>query len=128
MPAFDPARYGPRIAELLALPAPDGLVHGPAVASAGERLEGLTAEALFDSSPTDTEMAKACLAGLWLRFDFGARGHALAQSLKGATGAFWHAIHHRREPDYPNAKYWFRRAGIHPIHGDLLAAAKAAGN
>ena len=128
MHGFDPDAYGPRIAAILAIPAPDGLSHGPAAAAAQVALDGLTTETLFEVPAKDSGMANACLAGLWLRFDFGARGHAVAQALKGPTGDYWHAIHHRREPDYPNAKYWFRRVGAHPIHGDLLAAAKAAGN
>jgi hypothetical protein len=44
----------------------------------------------------------------------------LAQSVEGGcrerAGDYWHAITHRREPDYSNAKYWFRRVGTHGIH------------
>jgi hypothetical protein len=74
----------------------------------------------------------ACLAGLWLYHDFLDEAHRLAQRLPTATGSFWHAIMHRREGDYDNAKYWFRRVGLHPVYDPLrriaadLASAAAA--
>lgn len=44
--------------------------------------------------------------------------HQCAQSIEGEgghrTGDYWHAIMHRREPDYSNSRYWFRRVGSHP--------------
>jgi hypothetical protein len=71
----------------------------------------------------DRAFASACMAGLWLRHDFLDESHAISQELDTAEGSYWHALMHRREPDYGNSKYWFRRVGQHPIFGDLQAEA-----
>ncbi len=72
----------------------------------------------------DVSMAQACLAGLWLLFDFLDESHTISQSLHTLEGSYWHGIMHRREPDYDNAKYWFRRVPAHPIHDALATAAR----
>lgn len=64
----------------------------------------------------------ALLAGLWLLRDDLDRSHAFSQQIEGAEGHhgdYWHAIMHRREPDYGNSKYWFRRVGRHPTQQHL---------
>lgn len=40
--------------------------------------------------------------------------HSIVQNMEqDADGSLVHAILHRREPDYSNAAYWFRRVGSH---------------
>lgn len=110
-----PDHYPPRIAELLAIPHPTSLGAGTPNRTAGDRLRGLDAPALFAPMPIhDADMAAACLAGLWLRFDFLDEAHAISQEIDTPTGSFWHAIMHRREGDFANSKYWWRRVGKHP--------------
>ena len=41
--------------------------------------------------------------------------HKIAQELSDEFGAYLHGVMHRREPDYGNSNYWFRRVGDHPL-------------
>jgi hypothetical protein len=71
----------------------------------------------------DENMATACRAAMFLYHDFLDEAHELSQDLHTPEGSYWHAILHRREPDYDNAKYWFRRLGAHPVFDPLRAEA-----
>lgn len=82
--------------------------------SAFERLASIDVNSLSDKPVKDHEMARACISGLWLLWNYLDESHTVSQDLPSSTGSFWHGIMHRREPDYGNGKYWFRRTGNHP--------------
>lgn len=52
--------------------------------------------------------------------------HAIFQEAHSDLGAYWHGMMHRREGDFDNARYWFRRAGAQPFFAALHGAAAAA--
>jgi len=120
---FDPGLYTPAIQELL---KPERLCPlGPGTPNRAARasLESLSLDQLFAPHRIqDRDMAAACLAGLWLYHDFLDESHEISQKIDSNTGSYWHGIMHRREPDFPNAKYWFRRVGKHPIFEPLWQA------
>lgn len=124
MSIFDSAAYGPVIAELLKesrlMPLDPGTPNTPAKTM----LDAFTVEDAFTPTPiTDPKMAASCLSGLWLYHDYLDISHTLSQKIETTTGSYWHGIMHRREPDYPNSKYWFRRVGDHPVFPALRDAA-----
>ena len=65
----------------------------------------------------------ALQAGILQMGDYLTPSHEHSQSIEGRgkrqAGDYWHAINHRREPDYGNAKYWFRHVANHPLLSDL---------
>jgi hypothetical protein len=125
MQQFEVPVYGPAVADVLKHAPLYELGKGVPDAKMRPALTALSCESLVAPRPLENrDMALACCAGLWLRFDFFDESHRISQDLENASGSYWHGILHRREPDFGNAKYWFRRVGNHPIFGPLNAAAR----
>jgi hypothetical protein len=99
-------------------------VRGGGNANARESLDKVRAIDLVVPPLKDEMQAHAVLAGLWLWHDFLDESHRIAQALEFAEGSYWHAIMHRREGDFSNSKYWWRRVGPHPTFAALAAQAQ----
>jgi hypothetical protein len=70
---------------------------------------------LRDEIPLPERLRQLILALVLLWHDRLEAAHRIVQEIPDADGSFVHAMMHRREPDYWNSKYWWRRVGDHPV-------------
>ena len=94
----EPARLGPQ-RRLTAL----------SLGELDERLQRLFSE--HESPPAAENLIRSVI---YLWHDHLDQSHRISQDIESRDGSLVHGIMHRREPDYGNAKYWFRRVGPHP--------------
>ncbi|MFC4601675.1 hypothetical protein [Cohnella hongkongensis] len=106
------------------LPAlmPDGGAWHPGI---DEELGRVSLEWLSGGRTDAVPEAAAYLAALHLWNDSLTRAHDLVERLGTPTAMLLHGIIHRREGDFDNANYWFRRTGSHPAYHGLQARAAA---
>ncbi len=120
MDRFDPSAYGPIFAPLLATDRRRPLDAGTPESAARAVLNSLSTSAAFAHARiADGDMAACCMSGVWLLHNFLDESHTISQGIETPSGSFWHAIMHRREGDYSNAKYWFRHVGRHEAFESL---------
>src|SRR5262249_24689657 len=120
MGPWNVADYGSAFVPLLAIDRRRPLNPGTPDYPAREALEALSVKSAFPhATVVDRDMAKCCLAGVWLLHDYLDESHTISQGVETTSGSFWHAIMHRREGDFSNAKYWFRHVGNHPVFAEL---------
>jgi|ERR1051326_46519 hypothetical protein len=89
----------------------------PGIKSEGELQNSL--DECFGNSEMKAERHELIRALVLLWHDHLDAAHKIAQDIGSASGSFVHGIMHRREPDYGNAAYWFRRVGQHPAFGEI---------
>lgn len=117
---INPQGYGPVFTRLYDARRSCALGPGHPNTEVFDQLRGLNVESLFEGRQVvNRDMARCCIAGIWLWHDFLDESHNVSQSIGSTSGSYWHGIMHRREPDYSNAKYWFNRVGEHPIFTEL---------
>jgi hypothetical protein len=102
----------------------DLMPRGAGSENARKALKNATVESVVGAPIVSPSDARACLSALWLWHDFLDESHTISQEINSPTGSYWHGIMHRREGDFGNAKYWFRRVGRHPVFGPLAVAAQ----
>ena len=109
--------------KLLVTPEPAELGPGPraGVQTADSLARALEASFRSSALPVQRQALLRALVLLW--HDHLDAAHEIAQNIPDSDGAFVHGIMHRREPDYGNAKYWFRRVGKHRAFPELARRA-----
>ena len=111
--------------KLFATPEPPDLGPGPRKGVLPpQEIDAVVESALAEAklSSVSLELARA-LALLW--HDHLAAAHTISQAIENPDGSLVHAIMHRREPDYWNSKYWWRRVGQHPCFAQLGARVRS---
>ena len=78
----------------------------------------------FAGAKLDAALQPSVRSAALLWHDYLDESHAISQNIPDANGSFLHAVMHRREPDYLNAKYWFHRVGKHRSFSDIANQVK----
>ena len=110
------------LAALLATPEPAELGPGPRAGVEAEVVLNSKLERLLKGLAIEEDEQQLIRALVLLWHDHLEAAHVLAQNSATADGALMHGMMHRREPDYGNAAYWFRRTGKHPFFAVLADA------
>jgi len=120
---FDPTRYAPEVAGVLAHCENGQRLMPLTCRDAGSPVPSILMKTapgdLFPESPDPS----AAMAGLWLYFSCFEKAHDLVSKSETRECELWHAILHRQEPDADNAAYWFRKVGKHLIFSKIAQAA-----
>jgi hypothetical protein len=73
----------------------------------------------------DATYPRLIRAALLYAYDGIDESHHIVQELASGQASYWHGMLHRREGDFENARYWFRRTGRLGVFPEMHARAAA---
>jgi hypothetical protein len=92
-----------------------------------EQFRKLADDALAGGKPiVDQAQFRLARGGVLYALDELDAAHRIFQDEGSSEGSYWHGMMHRREGDFDNARYWFRRAGRLAVFSTMHAAARTA--
>lgn len=109
------------IKNLLATPEPAEPGPGPRIGVETESALNQKLDSLFQKNPLAPQQQQLIRSLILLWHDHLDASHTISQGIENTDGSFVHAIMHRREPDFGNSKYWWRRVGAHPAFPEIAA-------
>ncbi|TWT64692.1 hypothetical protein CA85_38250 [Allorhodopirellula solitaria] len=112
-------RFSPELGTAITEAPMPGLGAGPPAAELARLLGRPTALRLATNEGGNAPLPPLAMSGLWLLAGELDRSHTISQDDSSPAGSFWHGIMHRREGDYSNTAYWFRRVGGHAVLDEL---------
>ncbi len=71
----------------------------------------------------DATYPRLIRAGLLYAYDAIDESHRIIQDIVTSNASYWHGMVHRREGDFENARYWFRRTGKLGVFSEMHARA-----
>jgi len=71
----------------------------------------------------DATYPRLIRAGLLYAYDAIDESHRIVQEIETSQASYWHGMIHRREGDFENSRYWFRRTGKLGVFGEMHARA-----
>jgi hypothetical protein len=115
--------WPPQLNRLLETPEPAALGPHPRPGTLEEAQLRQAVQQALNGVAMPPETRELILALILLWHDHLEASHAIGQGIGTPDGSFVHALMHRREPDYSNAKYWWRRVGRHAALATIGARA-----
>jgi hypothetical protein len=104
----------PSILSLLETPEPPHITVKPRPGTLPIDQINPQVDAIFATSEAPRFTRELSRAAVLLWHDHFDASHEIVQDIENQDASLLHGILHRRQPDFMNARYWFRRVGQHP--------------